>query len=488
MVPPADGVGPTADGVAPRTATVPPADGVGAPTEGRSNLSNPPPPPRKDVEGRSGLRNPTPPPPEAGSSSGLVDLTVEELKEALKKANAKAKAEKKRLQEETDVTRKRIREAREELRTAMEEGRKKAKSTVKAGEAINAEFDDGDDSGDGFCDDDSDVKPIRKRLTAVEKWANGNKAMRERKDMYIKSVTVNTVQEVYAKLCTGGIAIMNNMKTLFGPNHQPDREQRDYIRHAPESEKQIVFEGVVLDDLSSSVIPHYHKDHVDARRQLKDTNKKAYLDYKAKYAGQQVDIIEAMFDGAAGMSGNWKLNWNALVGGINYQHPHTDAGRVGSFQNLEVFPFVALHGFGLDPFSLWLLPDPFELKYGFLHTFEAHQIVFMRGDVVHAGVPSPVPRGHMEFFPLHGAGWTRRPAYWTRKGHQQVTYPWQHPTYPFGYPDVGSANENGAQIVTYPVDVTFYLQHPLKHEQVSDEFKKKRKKIKKRMTAQLESY
>jgi hypothetical protein len=266
VVPPADGVGPTADGVAPRTATVPPADGVGAPTEGRSNLSNPPPPPREDVEGRSGLRNPTPPPPEAGSSSGLVDLTVEELKEALKKANAKAKAEKKRLQEETDVTRKRIREAREELRTAMEEGRKKAKSTVKAGEAINAEFDDGDDSGDGFCDDDSDVKPIRKRLTAVEKWANGNKAMRERKDMYIKSVTVNTVQEVYAKLCTGGIAIMNNMKTLFGPNHQPDREQRDYIRHAPESEKQIVFEGVVLDDLSSSVIPHYHKDHVDARR------------------------------------------------------------------------------------------------------------------------------------------------------------------------------------------------------------------------------
>ena len=97
---------------------------------------------------------------------------------------------------------------------------------------------------------------------------------------------------------------MNNMKTLFGPNHQPDREQRDYIRHAPESEKQIVFEGVVLDDLSSSVIPHYHKDHVDARRQLKDTNKKAYVDYKAKYAGQQVDIIEAMFDGAAGMSGN----------------------------------------------------------------------------------------------------------------------------------------------------------------------------------------
>jgi hypothetical protein len=46
-------------------------------------------------------------------------------------------------------------------------------------------------------------------------------------------------------------------------------------------------------------------------------------------------------------------------------------------------------------------------KYGFLHAFAPDQIVFLRGDFVHAGVPSAVPRGHMKFFPLPEAGWTR---------------------------------------------------------------------------------
>ena len=227
---------------------------------------------------------------------------------------------------------------------------------------------------------------------------------------------------------------------------------------------------------------------MDARRQLKDSTKKGYIDYKAKYAGQQADILAGMFEGHAANSAHWKLNWNTLVGGINYQHPHTDTGRVGTYHNLDVFPFVALHGFGLDPFSLWLLPEPFDLRYGFLHTFESHQMLLMRGDFVHAGVPSLIPRGHMEFFPLAGAGWTSRPAYWARKGYQQVAYPWQHPTYPFGYPDVGSANEAGAQLITYPVDVTLYLQHPLGGVAQTPEEKRKRKKMKKRMTAQLESY
>ncbi len=62
--------------------------------------------------------------------------------------------------------------------------------------------------------------------------------------------------------------------------------------------------------------PHYDKDHVDARRQLKDNTKKVYTDYKAKYATQQADILAGMFGGgAAGNSANWKLNWNTLIGG-----------------------------------------------------------------------------------------------------------------------------------------------------------------------------
>jgi hypothetical protein len=115
-------------------------------------------------------------------------------------------------------------------------------------------------------------------------------------------------------------------------------------------------------------------------------------------------------------------------------------------------------------------------------------MLLMRGDFVHAGVPSQIPRGHMEFFPLSGAGWTSRPAYWARKGYQQAAYPWQHTYFPFGYPDVGSANETGAQLITYPVDVTMYLQHPLTAGSQTLQEKRKRKKMKKRMTAQLESY
>jgi hypothetical protein len=62
------------------------------------------------------------------------------------------------------------------------------------------------------------------------------------------------------------------------------------------------------------------------------------------------------------------------------------------------------------------------------------------------------------------------------------------PTCPFGYPNVGSANEAGHQLMTYPVDITRYLQHPLVVGQQTAEDKQKRKKMKKRMTAQLESY
>ncbi len=87
---------------------------------------------------------------------------------------------------------------------------------------------------------------------------------------------------------------MNNWTALVTRKNKPDTEQRDYILHAPEGDKEI-FEGVYLDDQSSSVTPHYHKDHVDARRQLKDSTKKGYMDYKAKYAGQQADILEGMF-------------------------------------------------------------------------------------------------------------------------------------------------------------------------------------------------
>ena len=124
---------------------------------------------------------------------------------------------------------------------------------------------------------------------------------------------------------------MNNFTALLGSNHRPDMEQRDYILHATEAEKVIVHEAALLNDQASSIEPHYDKDHVEGRRQLKENKTKQFLEYKAKYAPQLADIVAAMFEGQpAANSNNWKLNWNTLCGGTNYQHPHTDTGRVGS--------------------------------------------------------------------------------------------------------------------------------------------------------------
>ena len=444
-----------------------------------------------DARGEGDLRNPPPAPDDEGRVAG-DPLTGAELKKLWKMAAAKEKAERKELMLTSDVTQKRLRDARVELKEAIEGVRKKVKLNPNDEDHISMEPNEYDSTySHESSQDEGELtgKSVRKRLTQLEKWANGNKSIRERKQVFIQQALVDTWAEAHDKLCKVGFAIVNNFPALMGSNHRPDMDQRDYIRHAPDAEKQTVFEGAYLDDQSSSVIPHYDKDHVDARRQLKDSSKKVYLDYKAKYAPQLVDIIEGIFGGGiAGYSANWKLNWTTVIGGTNYQHPHSDTARIGSYNNLDVFPFVALHGFGLDPFSLWLLPEPFELRYGFLHTFEAHQMLLLRGDCLHAGTPSTIPLGHMEFFPLRGAGWTRRPACWARKNFQQDGFLWTHPTFPFGYPDVGSPNDNGMQLVTYPVDVTRYLQHPLKGEQQSEVAKKMKKRMKKRMTAQLESY
>jgi hypothetical protein len=89
-------------------------------------------------------------------------------------------------------------------------------------------------------------------------------------------------------------------------------------------------------------------------------------------------------------------------------------------------------------------------------------MLFMNGDQVHAGVPSPVPRGHMEFPPLPAAGYQRRHPFWARVGYYQTTFAYQDPyRFPFGYPDIGTPNEKGEQIITYPTEVTRCLQLPL---------------------------
>jgi hypothetical protein len=245
---------------------------------------------------------------------------------------------------------------------------------------------------------------------------------------------------------------MNDMQSLFPPSCRPSKEQRDFIFECGNECKEVIFEGAKLSNDNPSILPYFDKVATHTRKQLVPTNAAKNKAYAEKYKAQLACIIEGftrvvedripaavpnnnkksnssrrarhseeatmpetetveehtgMFEGDAGNSANWKMAMTTIVGGVNRQHPHSDFGLPESFSKQKVFPFLTLHGFGIDSFQLWLLPDAMNTKYGFLHAFAPDQIVFLRGDFVHAGVPSAVPRGHMKFFPLPEAGWTR---------------------------------------------------------------------------------
>ncbi len=125
---------------------------------------------------------PLPPPPDSDRKIGkgveAAPLTVEDLKKLWKEATAKEKEEKKRLKEElSDLKRKRLREARAELKEAIQAARKKPKLEPKEPDPL----DSNDDASSSSDDEGKHTgKSVRKRLTQVEKWANGHKAMRER--------------------------------------------------------------------------------------------------------------------------------------------------------------------------------------------------------------------------------------------------------------------------------------------------------------------
>jgi hypothetical protein len=101
---------------------------------------------------------------------------------------------------------------------------------------------------------------------------------------------------------------------------------------------------------------------------------------------------------------NWKHAQTILRGGVNYQHPHSDTAKVNSYAGLDIFPFVCIHAFGQEAFSMWLGPGLPTRSYGILHKFDAKNMLFMRGDFVHAGAVGTTPRAHMEFSPLECCG------------------------------------------------------------------------------------
>ena len=140
-----------------------------------------------DARGEGDLRNPPPAPDDDGRVAG-GPLTGAELKKLWKEAAAKEKADRKVLKEASDLKQKRLREARAELKDAIQAVRKKVKLTPKDQDHMSMEPNDYDSS----CSDQSSKeegeltgKSVRKRLTQLEKWANGNKSMRERKQVSV---------------------------------------------------------------------------------------------------------------------------------------------------------------------------------------------------------------------------------------------------------------------------------------------------------------
>ncbi len=70
---------------------------------------------------------------------------------------------------------------------------------------------------------------------------------------------------------------------------------------------------------------------------------------------------------------------------ITNAHPHCDQGVPGCFASETIFSFVAIHGFGLSDFQMWILPIKKRRDYGFLYQFPKTAILFLRGDCPHAG-------------------------------------------------------------------------------------------------------
>jgi hypothetical protein len=275
---------------------------------------------------------------------------------------------------------------------------------------------------------------------------------------------------------------------------------------------EYVFEGVIKNSLVDHLVPHFDKEAARPRYQLNPTSCK---EYNALYEQQLRDIIEGYdvlegeetpihFDSTVAtrkngrqpnraMSvaapsvvhnvgglfpkgteqatfSNWKAIQQVLKGGQSHQHPHCDNAIVNTYANEDVFPFVCIHGFGVDEFSVWLLPTPFQRHYGFLHTFSAKNMLLMRGDFVHGGTPGSTPRAHLEFFPREAAGWTRKKSFWNLKSNKtHPTFLWQHPTYPFAYPSVTDPNDAGDVVIQYPPQLTSALHLPFSKLQCEKE-------------------
>ena len=273
------------------------------------------------------------------------------------------------------------------------------------------------------------------------------------------------------------------LKSCFSEGNDPSPEQAAFYDtpgwstsgkgHKPKSEP--IFEGVTISSKNYNFGPGKLKqsNHTEPcprtgrlPRQTLKANSKALQVYNEKYKGQMEDIIRGMFGSKqrrgrqhpAADPNHWHLSQTIVWGGTEHQHPHCDLAKAGAFNYDDIFPFVCVHGFGINEFIMWLLPAQKKRDYGFPYKFPKNALLFFRGDFIHAGWFYQACRAHMEFFPKAAAGWTRtRYPYWATK---ESLHAWQLAktsffvpdlrTYPFAYPEFSEEDEQGQQTVSYP--------------------------------------
>ena len=299
-----------------------------------------------------------------------------------------------------------------------------------------------------------------------------------------KKVSCDDVNALYDSDSDGNASgSVPREKCVFTEGNSPSAEQAAFYdtpgwapsghSHKPKSEP--IFEGVTITSKSYYFGPGKLKQSNFTEpcprtgrlpRQAMKANSKALRVYNDRYKGQMEDIIRGMFahkqrrgkQHPAADPKNWHLSQNIVWGGTEHQHAHCDQAKAGEFTYDDIFPFVCVHGFGINEFIMWLLPAHKKRDYGFPYKFPKNALLFFRGDFIHAGWFSQACRAHMEFFPKAAAGWTRtRNPYWAT---DESLREWQLAktsffvpdlrTYPFAFPEFSEEDEHGQQTVSYP--------------------------------------
>ncbi len=258
----------------------------------------------------------------------------------------------------------------------------------------------------------------------------------------IVEATADNMTEVLDKMHKLGFAVIRDYNKLcdkhnlsstysmFEPANAPTLEQANYYKNANQTTgltkpaMDAIFEGVKVNRGNMRILPvkpAVAREGTELRAVM-TYGTKQYKAYQKLCKGQGEDIVKGMFQKHNKKNGtnpkadprNWFIAHNVVVGGQDHQHPHCDQGKVGSFAAEEVFPFVAIHGFGVNEFQMWLLPN--------------------RGDFSHAGACMQEARAHSAFFPQAEAGWDEEYPYW----HPSCTEPWLRDPAVFLSPDYRS--------------------------------------------------